>query len=79
MAETAADGGGPAGIVRSSFFLKTLLFVVFLVVLGLIAPPLFPENEFLGVFVGMVWSVAFLIIAVIVVALVGSLVRQVLG
>lgn len=78
MAETAADGGGPAGLVRSSFFLKTLAFVVLLLVVGLVTPPLFPENEFVGVFVGMVWSIAFLIILVAIIAVVGSAVRQAL-
>lgn len=78
MSQTAADGSGPAGIVRSSFFLKTVVFVVLLVVVGIITPPLFPENEFVGVFVGMVWSVAFLIIAVGIIAVVGSAVRQLL-
>jgi uncharacterized membrane protein YhaH (DUF805 family) len=78
MSETAADGGGPGQLLRSSFFLKTIVFVVLLVVAGIAAPPLFPENEFVGVFVGMVWSIAFLIILVAVVAVVGSAVRQAL-
>jgi hypothetical protein len=78
MSQTAADGSGPAGIVKSSFFLKTVVFVVVLVAVGIAAPPLFPENEFLGVFVGIVWSLAFLIVAVAVIALVASAVRQAL-
>ena len=78
MSQAAADGRGPAGIVRSSFFLKALGFVVLLIIAGLATPPLFPENEFVGVFVGMVWSVAFLIVVVMIVAVVGTAVRQAL-
>lgn len=79
MSGTAAnDGAGPGAIVRSSFFLKTMLVVVVLLVVGLAAPPLFPENEFVGVFVGMAWSLAFLIVAVALVAVVWSGVKQAL-
>ncbi|WP_255198616.1 hypothetical protein [Halorarius litoreus] len=78
MSQAAADGRGPVGIVRSPFFLKVAGFVVLLILAGIATPPLFPDNEFVGVFVGMVWSVAFLIVAVMVIAVVGSAVRQAL-
>ena len=78
MSEAAADGGGMGRLLRSSLFLKTIVFVVLLIGAGIAAPPLFPENEFVGVFVGMVWSIAFLLILVVVIAVVGSAVRQAL-
>lgn len=79
MSETAADGAGPAGVVKNPFFLKTLGFVVVLVVVGLAAPSVFPDNEFVGVLVGMTWSLALLIVLVVVVAIVAAAVRQALG
>ncbi|WP_255151444.1 hypothetical protein [Halorarius halobius] len=79
MSETAAtDGGGPTEIFKSGFFLKSVVLVAVLVIMGLAAPPLFPDNEFLGVFVGMVWSIAFLIVAVGVVAILWSGIQQAL-
>lgn len=76
MAQTTANRRGPLGVVRSSFFLKTLAFAVILFVAGLASPVLFSESEFVGVFVGMVWSLAILIVVAMVVSVVGSAVRQ---
>lgn len=78
MAETSADGGGPMSVLTSTFFLKTLAFVVLLLVVGTVSPMLVEENEFVGVFVGMVWSLAILIVLVMIVGVGGSALRRAL-
>lgn len=65
-------------VLTSSFFLKTLAFVVLLFVVGTVSPLLMEQNEFVGVFVGMVWSLAILIVLVMIVGIGGSALRQAL-
>lgn len=65
-------------VLTSSFFLKTLAFVVLLFVVGTVSPLLMKENEFVGVFVGMIWSLAILIVLVMIVGIGGSALRQAL-
>lgn len=78
MSDTAASEDGVAGVVKSPFFLKSLAFCAVLVVVGVAAPSVFPENEFVGVLVGMVWSMALLIALVAVIVVGGAAVRQAL-
>lgn len=65
-------------VLTSTFFLKSLAFVVLLVVVGAVSPLLMKENEFVGVFVGMVWSLAILIVLVMIVGVGGSALRRAL-
>lgn len=72
MSETTANGGGPLEILKSPIFLKVLTFVVVLFAIGFAAPSVFPDNEFVGVLVGMAWSLGFLVAFVLLISVIAS-------
>jgi hypothetical protein len=80
--EIATDGGSPFGFLRSALFVRLAALVVGLILVGYFAPILLGANpgrdEFVGIIVGMAWSLAALIITVSLLVWALSSVRQAL-
>lgn len=76
MSARSERDGGVSAIVTSSLFLKALVMAVVFALLGFVAPYALPDSEFVGVIVGMTWSLAMLILIVLAVVVAGTAIRR---
>lgn len=72
----STQGGGPKAILTSNFFLKMAAMALVFVAVGFLAPTVFGENEFTGVFVGMSLSLGFIMLAILGAVLGAAAVRS---
>jgi polyferredoxin len=77
---TANASQSPLEMLKTPFVFKTFAFVVFLGLVGVAAWQLMdPEEPFVGLIIGMSWSLAALIVAVGLFFILGDVVREQLG
>ncbi|WP_435196783.1 hypothetical protein [Natronomonas sp. EA1] len=74
-----SERSGPLSVLLNGVFLKVMAFAVFMMVLGFAAPFLMAEeSEFVGIVVGMSWSIGILIFVSAVAIVVSTAVREAL-